>query len=131
MANGLVNGYPHWLKLDGSQAIWFDKVGSSWLVSTKDNLGTNTGGITGPDGKDSYPNEIKQGWRFTIAVEEPWADATPSEIIYKAIGMYNLQTFTSQNQFNLFPFANQHLSIFNNCLSNKKFSNHLFKVLKR
>ena len=103
LANGLVNGYPHWLlKTDGSQAIWFDKVGSSWLVSEKENLGTNNGGIAGLYGKDSYPHEIKQGWRFTIVPGEPWADATPSEIIFKAIGIYSFQTFTSQNQFNFF-----------------------------
>ena len=84
LSGGLVNGYPRWLKTDGSLAIWFDKV--NWKVGTKDNLGTRTGGIGGPAGKDSYPNEINQGWRFTIIVGEPWADATPSEIIFKAIG---------------------------------------------
>ena len=82
LGDGLVNGYPHWLKTDGSQAIWFDKVGSSWLVFTKENLGTNTGGIGGPKGKDSYPNEIKQGWTFTPG----WQDAGPNDVIFKAIG---------------------------------------------
>ena len=85
---GLVNGYPHWLKTDGSQAIWFDKVASSWLVSKKENLGTSTGGIDGPNGKDSYPNEIKQGWRYVITSGDPWADATLSEIVFKAIGTF-------------------------------------------
>ena len=96
LANGLVNGYPHWLKLDESQAIWFDKVASSWLVSEKENLGTNTGGISGPKGKDSYPNEIKQGWRY--AENGEFVDVGLNDVIFKAIGTF-FQTFTLQNQF--------------------------------
>jgi len=83
LANGLVNGYPHWLKLDGSQAIWFDKNGSLWLVSTKEKLGTKTGAIFGPHGKDSYPNEIKQGWKY--AENGVFVDAGPNDVIFKAI----------------------------------------------
>jgi len=84
LANGLVNGYPHWLKTsDGSQAIRFDKVGSSWLVGPKEKLGTKTGGIGGPNGKDSYPNEIKQGWRY--AENGVSVDAGPNDVIFKAI----------------------------------------------
>ena len=88
MANGLVNGYPHWLKLDESQAIWFDKVSSAWLVSTKNNLGTNIGGIGGPKGKDSYPNEVKQGWRYGDLVQgtPTFVDEGPNDVIFKAIG---------------------------------------------
>ena len=82
LSDGLVNGYPHWLKSDGSDAIWFDKVGSSWLVGTKEFLGTKTGGIGGPKGKDSYPNEIKQGWTFTPG----WQDAGSNDVIFKSIG---------------------------------------------
>ena len=90
LGDSLVNGYPHWLLKtgDGSQAIWFNKVTSSWFVGTKEVLGTNTGGIGGPNGKDSYPNEIKQGWRYVTDPDDPWADATPSEIIFKAIGTF-------------------------------------------
>ena len=80
----LVNGYPHWLKSDGSDTIWFDKVYSVWLVGDKEDLGTNTGGILGPDGKDSYPNEIKQGWRYYDGTK--WQDAGSNDVIFKAIG---------------------------------------------
>ena len=83
LSDGLVNGYPHWLKNDRSQAIWFDKVSSVWLVNTKNNLGTNKGGILGPDGKDSYPNEIEQGWRYWDNVA--FHDAGPNDVIFKAI----------------------------------------------
>ena len=93
LGNSLVNGYPHWLKADESQAIWFSKAASSWSVDRKENLATNVGGIHGPKGKDSYPNEIKQGWRYVTDPDDPWADATPSEIIFKAIGTF-FQTFT-------------------------------------
>ena len=82
LGDGLVNGYPHWLKTDGSDAIWFGKVNSSWLVGPKEKLGTDIGGIQGPKGKDSYPNEIKQGWTFTPG----WQDAGPNDVIFKAIG---------------------------------------------
>ena len=83
LSDGLVNGYPHWLKTDGSQAIWFDKVSSSWFVDYKENLGTNIGGIAGPQGKDAYPNEIKQGWSYS---DNGFKDAGPNDVIFKAIG---------------------------------------------
>ena len=87
LANGLVNGYPHWLKTgNGGQAIWFDKVASSWLVYDKSRLGSNTGGISGPYGKDSYPNELKQGWRY--ADNGAWQNAGPNDVIFKAIGTF-------------------------------------------
>ena len=83
LSDSLVNGYPYWLKTgDGSQTIWFAKNNFAWLVGTINNLGTNTGGIGGPKGNDSYPNEIKQGWRFT----PDWQDAGPNDVIFKAIG---------------------------------------------
>ena len=85
LQNGLVNGYPHWLQTgDGSQAIWFDKVASTWLVFDKSRLGDNFGGIAGPGGKDSYPNEIKQGWRY--AENGEFVDAGPNDVLFKAIG---------------------------------------------
>ena len=82
--DSLVNGYPYWLKTDGSQAIWLDKVSSSWAVGTKENLGTNTGGIAGSLGKDSYPNEIKQGWRYGDGTR--FHEVPSSDVIFKAIG---------------------------------------------
>ena len=86
LSDSLVNGYPQWLKIDGSQAIWFDKVSSSWLVGSKNDLGTKYGGISGPDGNDSYPNEIKQGWRY--AENGVFVDAGPNDVIFKAIGTF-------------------------------------------
>ena len=80
LSDGLIDGYSHWLKTDGSRAIWFNKVSSAWLVGSKKNLGN--GVILGPDGKDAYPNEIKQGWRFAPG----WQDAGPNDVIFKAIG---------------------------------------------
>ena len=64
LGSGLINQYPHWLKTDGSRAIWLNKVSNSWFVGLKANLGKNHGGIAGPPGTDSFPNEIEQGWRF-------------------------------------------------------------------
>ena len=88
LGNSLVNGYPHWLKADESQAIWFSKAASSWSVDRKENLGTDVGGIQGPKGKDSYPNEIKQRWRYADPDLEPWQDAGPDDVIFKAIGTF-------------------------------------------
>ena len=84
LEDSLVNGYPHWLKTDRSQAIWFDKANSNWKVYDKEYLGTNTGVISGPRGKDSYPNEIKQGWRY--ADRTNWQDAGSNDVIFKAVG---------------------------------------------
>ena len=49
---------------------------TNWKVGYKENLGTNSGGISGPAGKDSYPNEIKQGWKYYNGTN--WADAGPN-----------------------------------------------------
>ena len=84
LADGLINGYPHWLKTDGSQAIWFDKVNSNWKIGTKDNLGSITGFIAGPNGKDTYPNQIKQGWQY--ADNGVFVDAGSNDVIFKSIG---------------------------------------------
>ena len=101
LGDGLVNGYPHWQKIDGSQAIWFDKMNSNWKVGPNDNLGTNTGGIAGPKGKDSYPNEIKQGWQFAPGFQ----DAGQNDVIFRVIGIYIFHTLTLQNQF--IPFTSE------------------------
>ena len=85
--NGLVNGYPHWISTDGSHAIWFGTVGSAWLVGLKESLGTSTGGISGPAGKDSYPNEIKQGWMYWN--NGTWHNASLNDVIFKAIGTFS------------------------------------------
>ena len=84
LSGGHINGYSYWLKTDGSKAIWFCKVGSAWFVGSKKYLGTNAGNIAGPKGKDSYPNEIKQGWRY--GHNAAFHDAGPNDVIFKAIG---------------------------------------------
>ena len=103
LSDGLVNGYPHWLKKgDGSQAIWFDKVISAWMVGDKKDLGISHGGIHGPYGKDSYPNEIKHGWRYW---DNGFQDAGPNDVMFKGIGKFfklllhkiNSTFFPSQN----------------------------------
>ena len=100
LANGDVNGYPNWLKTDGIHAIWFEKENSIWMVGLKSNLGMDDGEIIGPAGKDSSPNEISQGWSYSIGEDDPWADAAHLEIIFKVISMsFNLSFW---NQVNLF-----------------------------
>ena len=86
LANGLVNGYPHWLKLDESQAIWFNKVSSSWAVAPKSLLGKNNAGIKGPNGKDDYLQEIESGWQY--GKDDTHLDAGPNDVIFKAIGTF-------------------------------------------
>ena len=110
LGDGLVNGYPHWLMTDGSQAIWFDKVVSNWKVGDKEDLGTKYGYIAGLKGKDSYPNEIKQGWIYYD--NGAWHDAGPNDVIFKAIGtffkfhftksIHSISIFTSKSSIQLF-----------------------------
>ena len=116
LQNGLVNGYPHWLQTsDGSQAIWYGKVSSAWFVAPKKFLGTNSGFIAGPNGKDSYPNEIKQGWRYADPDLEPWQDAGPNDVIFKAIGTLFKPLLHKITKFHLFPFTKQQLDLFKSC----------------
>ena len=102
LSDSLVNGYPHWLKTDGSQAIWFDKVSSGWLVYKKEFLGSEYGVIGGPKGKDSYPNEVKQGWEYSD--NGVFVDAGPNDVIFKAIGTF-FKPSSLQHKFHLFPFT--------------------------
>ena len=83
LTGGQVNGYPHWLKIDGIQAIWFCKLNANWSVGKKEECGTDYAVIVGPEGKDSYPNEIKQGWQYS---DNGFKDAGPNDVIFKAIG---------------------------------------------
>ena len=92
MSDGIVNGYPHWLKTDGSQAIWFDKDVSNWKVYGVSRLGDNFGGIAGPMGKDSYPNKIKQGWKYS---DNGFHDAGPFGVIFKVIGTKRTALFVN------------------------------------
>ena len=79
-----VNGHPHWVKVEEKakdQAIWISK--DSWIVGTKDNLGTSTGGIIGPKNQTEFPHEISEGWRFICSKEDPWKFAEIGEIVFK------------------------------------------------
>ena len=96
MSDGLVNGYPYWLKTNGSQAIWFSKGSSAWEVGSKSYLGKDKGLILGPGGNVYYPNEIKQRWRHYANV---WQDAGPNDVTFKAIG-----TFFKPSLYKISPF---------------------------
>ena len=85
LADNLVNGYPHWLKNEGSQAIWFDKLSSAWVVHNMSTLGHSFGGIAGPKGKDTNPNEITYGWRYW---DNGLQDAPYSDIVFKVRGTF-------------------------------------------
>ena len=82
LKDGLINGYPYWLKTDGRYGISFEKDGSKWFVGPKSHLGKNAGFLKGPDGKDSYPNDVKQGWLYP---DNGWHDTGLDDVIFKAI----------------------------------------------
>ena len=95
LGDDLVNGFPHWLNTESSsmyttatpfsQAIWFDKITSRWYVGDKTDLGDGIGGIQGPKYNDSYPHEIKQGWRYA---HTSWQDAGLNDVIFITIGTF-------------------------------------------
>ena len=84
LADGVVNGYPYWVREDEKYALWLNKKTASWIVGAKDNLGTSTGYIVGPNGRDNYPNDIKQGWTYSDG--EKFNEAPTSDIIFNVIG---------------------------------------------
>ena len=84
LADGVVNGYPYWVREDEKYALWLNKKTASWIVGAKDKLGTNTGYIVGPYGRDNYPNDIKQGWTYSHGGK--FKEAPSSDIIVKVIG---------------------------------------------
>ena len=84
LADGVVNGYPYWVREDEKYALWLNKKTASWIVGAKDNLGTSTGYIVGPNGRDNYPNDIKQGWTYSDG--EKFKEAPSSDIIFKVKG---------------------------------------------
>ena len=84
LADGVVNGYPYWVREDEKYALWFTKSTASWIVGAKDKLGTNTGYIVGPYGRDNYPNDIKQGWTYSHGGK--FKEAPSSDIIFKVKG---------------------------------------------
>ena len=88
LENELVNQYPYWTNSANGQAIWFDGNGSTWLVGVTKNVGTNIGGILGPSGKDDWPHEIRDGWRYVRTSygtsETIWTIAESFKINFKA-----------------------------------------------
>ena len=87
IADGKTNGYHYWVKEDQKQALWFDKVGSRWKIGSLGNLGSATGGIRGPKGKDSYPHEVKG---YTFFDGEDWPVAGPKDVVFKVIGKVHI-----------------------------------------
>ena len=87
----LVNSYPYWNQVNGSNAIWFRrkdvgewwKINKSyrhWHVGQKKNLGGDIGKILGPRGIDISPSRITSGWRYH---SDGWKEAAHSEIIFQ------------------------------------------------
>ena len=71
----LINSYPFWNQLNGSNSIWFGKVTvQKWWkernnyryrhIGQKKNLGGDIGEILGPVGIDISPSRITSGWRY-------------------------------------------------------------------
>ena len=73
-----MNSYPYWKQSDGENAIWFNKVVSTWLVGPETYLGEDNGGISGPFGDDTWPHLIFTGWQYN---NEEFELAAPREII--------------------------------------------------
>ena len=62
LASDKVNRHRYWYSKSGYYAIWWSNEGY-WLVGFYSNLGTSNGGIQGPTGRDSWPNQIPANWR--------------------------------------------------------------------
>ena len=62
LAPDKVNRHRYWYSKSGYYAIWWSNEGS-WLVGLYSNLGTSNGGIQGPNGRDSWPNQLSANWR--------------------------------------------------------------------
>ena len=84
LADGVVNGYPYWVREDEKYALWFNKASASWLVGKNEKLGGKNGNIDGPNGRDNYPNDIKQGWTYSHGGK--FKEAPSSDIIFKVKG---------------------------------------------
>ena len=80
----LINGYPLWIQKAGSNAIWFNKPSSGWIVGSESEVGNDFGGIKGPSGIDDYPTQIQDG--FTYYHDGEWHSAAIStDIVFKNI----------------------------------------------
>jgi len=61
MLPGLVNGKPHWRKVDGTMGIWTNPNGN-WMVGDDKNRGRNWGGIYSKE-QDACPDTVHK-WKF-------------------------------------------------------------------
>jgi len=41
----LINGRSYWNKMDGDDALWWDKINNNWMIGSSSNLGSNIGCI--------------------------------------------------------------------------------------
>ena len=62
LAPDKVNRQRYWYNKSGYYAIWWSNEGY-WLVGLYSSLGTSNGGIQGPTGKDSWPNQLAANWK--------------------------------------------------------------------
>ena len=93
----LVNNYPHWHQINGSNSIWFGKEYSyssfqeswkeqvksqrRWFLGPRKLLGGKHGYIIGPKGISNPPTRILQGWMYIK--NDEWREAIDSEIIFQ------------------------------------------------
>ena len=57
-----VNRHRYWYSKSGYHAIWWSNEGY-WLVGLYTSLGTSSGEIQGPTGRDSWPNKLSANWK--------------------------------------------------------------------
>ena len=82
----LVNGYPVWIQKEGSNAIWFNKHSSGWIVGSESKVGNDFGGIKGPSGIDDYPSQIQDGFEYYH--DGGWhSAATSTDIVFRNISI--------------------------------------------
>ena len=74
----LVNGYPTWKQLSLRNSIWIDTSNGKWSIGFTSNLGSNTGGIAGPDIEDDWPQNLS-GWKYADGTN--WIDAGSNVVI--------------------------------------------------
>ena len=52
------------------------------MIGSKDNIGLSKGGIAGPRGKYSYPQDLTDGWKYS---NNGLKDAGINNVVYKVI----------------------------------------------
>ena len=63
LAPDKVNRNRYWYSKSGYYAIWWSNEGH-WMVGLYSTLGTSNGGIQGPTGRESWPNQIPTNWKY-------------------------------------------------------------------